>query len=46
MPRVSVYQIKRNMYVQVIDDTTNKTLLVCQTKLSKVQKVKELYAIG
>jgi large subunit ribosomal protein L18 len=27
VPRISVYRSNANMYVQVIDDTTNKTLL-------------------
>lgn len=31
-PRLSVYRSKENIYAQIIDDTTAKTLLACSTR--------------
>ncbi len=43
VPRVSVYRSNVNIYVQVIDDTTNKTLIGKSTKaLTGTKSIKAL----
>lgn len=38
-PRLSVYRSNENIYAQIIDDTTSKTLLACSTLDRAIQLV-------
>jgi large subunit ribosomal protein L18 len=46
MPRVSVYRSNVHMYVQVIDDTTQKTILGMSDKSFKGTKSEKAKALG
>ena len=46
MPRVSVYRSNAHMYVQVIDDTTNKTIVGMSDKGLKGTKSERSFALG
>lgn len=46
MPRVSVYRSNAHIYVQVIDDTANKTLVGMSDKALKGTKSEKAFALG
>jgi large subunit ribosomal protein L18 len=46
MPRVSVYRSNAHIYVQVIDDTTNKTIFGMSDKTLKGTKSERALALG
>jgi large subunit ribosomal protein L18 len=46
MPRVSVFRSNAHIYVQVIDDTSNKTILGLSDKGLKGTKSERAFAIG
>ena len=52
-PRLSVYRSNENIYAQIIDDTTSKTIVACSTldriiklKISNGRTIETSYIIG
>jgi len=52
-PRLSVYRSNENIYAQIIDDTTSKTIVACSTldriiklKISNGRTIETSYTIG
>ena len=46
-PRLAVFRSSKHIYVQIIDDSKNKTLVsVSDFKMHKVNKSQKAYAIG